>query len=416
MNVRAGRSNTTPRDSALAGTEEGRATSEEWMGRVLVVALFITLLAGDFAVGGIEVRWLALSSLVVGVIAWRTVERSAIVGRRGLLPLVMLVTTLVYLAITSQWTPPGIATAPAMADLVVLCLMMVLTFSISSHLSSTALNCLWPWVFWISIVYWLVGALTTSDVQGRWSVPGGGPNVFVRVMGLGILAALFLWTQSRRPAAAALGIPILVVGALFSGSRGGVLSIIIMLVAYVLLRRPLSTKARRRSLIVIIGGGAIALLVIGRESRARLQQRFIESVFDEHYTSGRGQITAEAIDMFNAHFLRGNGIESVKAAAGNYAHNLFVSIGAEGGLVGLALICATLASFALAIGRLRTLDPSTVYFMLGGTFILLASMFSGYYYDTRFAWFFLLLACAAKDSWRPCAAVRPYAAIAASTS
>ena len=100
----------------------------------------------------------------------------------------------------------------------------------------------------------------------------------------------------------------------------------------------------------------------------------------------------------------GAGLDGYYAEIGHgltieYPHNFFVASAAEGGLVGISLLLV--ATWHLVRAALHTKPMSTegLFLLLAGGFVMFASMFSGDYYDSRMAWFFLGLA--AVEGLRP---------------
>lgn len=81
-----------------------------------------------------------------------------------------------------------------------------------------------------------------------------------------------------------------------------------------------------------------------------------------------------------------------------YAHNIFLSSLAEGGIVGFFLILCFFAMFLISVRR--SLGESRVLLLASvSIFFLLQSQVSGDYYDSRLFWIFAMLAAA--DSRRP---------------
>jgi len=137
---------------------------------------------------------------------------------------------------------------------------------------------------------------------------------------------------------------------------------------------------------------------------AFLNERFIQQTLVQGYSSGRVSISEQVIGLFQEHIWFGVGLDGYYGLLGQYSgteypHNLFLASAAEGGLLGVTLVAvAVIALIRVALKR-RPLSLNTLFAGLAGILLLVASQFSGNYYDSRMMWFFFVLA--AVDNARP---------------
>lgn len=358
----------------------------------IVTGLYVSALAGNQEVLGLEARLLTLPLLCfAALVACLYPTRSPVVR-----PMVGWVVALcLWLAVTGTWSAPSANVAGVTTDIAYLGGFVVLAAVIVSALPSSAFNWLW-WLLYFTAVLFAVSALILGTVteQGRLAAFGGGPNVFVRIVGMGVVAtaALVLPNPSGRWILLA-PMPVLAVAALLSGSRGGAIAIFIAFaaLAWIVVRH--GTRAMRRALVT----GLVAALVVSYFTvwpvvQDYVQQRFFQVTLVDRYSSGRGDIIGLAIDLFGDNLLFGAGIDSIAAETGGrfvHAHNLFLNAAVEGGLVALLLLIGALVSGVRAAHAKGSVLASM--WLVAATLIFTSSMFSGGWYDSRFVWFFLIV-------------------------
>jgi O-antigen ligase len=114
------------------------------------------------------------------------------------------------------------------------------------------------------------------------------------------------------------------------------------------------------------------------------------------YLADRDTIFLTAWEGFSSNIVGGIGIGTYVGPFGElYPHNIALSFAVDGGIV-------SLVGFVLVvmwpIARiLRTKDAWAIGALSAGLFFLVASLFSGTYYDARFVWVFLLLGLLCAD-------------------
>lgn len=380
----------------------GELRSIDRYGRFVLLAVFVVLLGGRFTfdrLGPFPAWDLRLGALVVaGVLClvWATVAREKTPAVR-VGPLAgWFAAWIAWMALSAFWAPPGARVGAALLDLAVMAALVAIGWGAAARVHPRVLGALW-WALFITGLLYLAGAAAAGpDVQGRYSAFGGGPNVFVRVMALAVLSALFL-AITRRHHWALWGILPFLYGAYLSGSRGGLLA----LVAVVLVGgRPLVRRVPSKvwgSLAVFTFAAALLAPFATWSWLGVMRERFVEQTFEQGYDSGRSEILDRALQVFNEHLWIGSGLDGYYALQGygatfEYPHNLVVASAAEGGLVAVGLVVGALVAGAVQLRQARPLPADALGFALCALFMLVASMFSGDYYDSRFLWFFLGLA------------------------
>jgi O-antigen ligase len=394
-------------------------------GRWALLVVFLVLLGGRFTLGRLgddlpawDLRWAGLALVGLLCLVWATAARERTTAAR-LGPLAGWFTAwALWMAVTAFWAPAGARVSAFLLDLGFLLVLVWAGWGVAARVHPRVLHSLWWWLYAAGWVYLAAALASGPGVQGRYSAFGGGPNVFVRVMALAILATLFLAVAQRRHWTLVGLLPFLY-GAYMSGSRGGLLAlaVVVLVGGMPLLRRASSATLGTLAL----GGLAVALLVpfVYDPAWSRfLQERFVDETFRQGYDSGRGEITEKTLQLFGEHLWTGAGLDGFHMLQGplrtfEYPHNLVLASAAEGGLVGLVLVLgAVLAGWLTLRGR-RPLDTHALGFGLAALFVLVASMFSGDYYDSRLLWFFLGLAviAARRTSLEQGRAPRPPAAV-----
>lgn len=372
-------------------------------GQAVLLIVFICLLGGRFTLDRVSPGLPALDLRVAGLAValsmfglWVAAARDRMAGpvRVGA-GLYWFLAWCGYMALSSLWATDGARISTYLPDLGLLAAFILLGIAVLGRLSRQATTVVWRWLYGLGFIYFAGALAAGPDAQGRYAAFGGGPNVFVRVMVLATIAALFLAARSGRLRALLVGVPIFLVGAVLSGSRGGLLAFAVVLLVGLapLLRR----LPRGSALLAVAGAGAMvatAPVVLGASIQQTLAERFIQQTLEQHYSSGRTEIIASSWGLFEQHPFIGVGLDGFYAEVGRslgfeYPHNLVVAAAVEGGLLGLLLVSAALLAFGWSTLQHRPLCRESLFALLAGLYLLGASMFSGDYYDSRFVWFFL---------------------------
>lgn len=305
-----------------------------------------------------------------------------------------------WLLLSAFWAP---APHKELPDIFTLLLLGTVTFLVARSLREQMLPIMWWSFFLLGLVFVIGGFTTTWTTPNRMSAFGGGPNVFVRYMDLGMIAALYLTLRYQRMFFLA-GLPIFFACAVLSGSRGGLVA---AFAAAVFLGGYLSVK-KQRKVLAVCGGltvvGVLLCLVIPQLRNLFMRlviNRFFKLTLVDRYSSGRDEIADQAVELISKHPVGGVGLGGYAfyyqdATGIQHPHNLFLTTITETGPIGLILVLILLVTIWLSFWqRLRTATFGVVCAMASSIAIFLCSMFSGYYLDSRLIWFFAIVALCA---------------------
>ena len=374
----------------------------------LLTALFVVALAGRFSLDRVglptygvpDLRVPGCILLVLGTLGWYA-RRWA----RGLRPawpppMVLLFTALIGVQLVSAlWAPPGARLGKVGWDLAVLLVLVLAAMVLSADDPARAARVLLVLMLAAALVYALGAILTGPQALGRYSAFGGGPNVFVRVVCLGTIAAVTLGA-ARRGWLLLMPVPLLAAAALLSGSRGGLVALVGAAVAFLVLFAP---RIRLGYLIAVGAVGTLGtwavwtLLTRGAAATAvattMAGNRYSISGVQQGGFSDRRMLFSWAGRLFLDHPVSGAGLDGFYATfdVGD-PHNYLLALAAEGGIVAVGLALAA----ALACWRggrpWAAASREQIGCAVAAVYVAVASSFSGDYYDTRFLWIFAVVA------------------------
>ena len=193
---------------------------------LLVSGLTFTMLAGNFHVPGtdFEARYALLAGLLVVAVAMPDAPEPRPIG----LIAGPLYAWAGWLALSRLWSPNNDA-GYVVGELLFLIAVLAVAVHAARTVEYRSLDLVWTLFVGVGALYFLIALVSETTVQGRLAVPGGGPNVFARVMVIAAIAAVVLAIQ-RRVVWPMCFVLLFAVGAVMSGSRGGVLGGLIVVV------------------------------------------------------------------------------------------------------------------------------------------------------------------------------------------
>ncbi|GGN10674.1 O-antigen ligase [Actinoplanes campanulatus] len=374
---------------------------------LVVLLAFVVTLAGRFTLtrAGLDipilndVRVPLFLILLLGLVleASRVGPRPA-EGGQALLGILLLFG---YQGLSVLWVPPGSVTGPGLGDLCAITGVLVIYFNLAAWDRDRVTEMTFKMFYVAAWIYFLAGATGLGrDVTGRWAAFGGGPNVFIRLMIMGVFTSFYLYLRSGDKLTWLVPIPVFLFGAIASGSRGGLISFgITVAVALLAIRPRLNIDRIAKPLALMVAVTAILVVTAGPSIADFVRTRFLEGTVEQGYTSDRDVLFQMALQIFWQRPLLGTGLNGFHTIADlgsgeSYVHNLPLSVAAEGGFVGLAL----LALAWLILWQAYTAVPKSErslearFAAYCGIFMGATSLFSGDYYDARLMWIFLLLA------------------------
>jgi len=320
--------------------------------------------------------------------------------------LVALALFFLYQVGSAVWAPAGARVGETSLDIV---LVATLTFALYAHARRQPLvvarRALW-FFYVVSVVFALGGlALSNPGAQGRYAAFGGGPNIFVRFEVLGIIAAVALVAVGGKRWIL-LPTPLLVVGAVLSGSRGGLVAFLV-----VGLGAAIALRGRARRLILRGFAAVFAVVLVAYAfsfGSGLIETRFVEQTVEQGYTSDRVQIWGDTLHLAVDNPIVGAGLDGYYGLVGrhvgmDYPHNYLLAVVGEGGLIGVTLLVLALTLWLRTVrtGQNRAVEGQAL--LASAAFVAIASAFSGGYYDARLAWIFAALAAAMFTSPPPAA-------------
>jgi len=296
-----------------------------------------------------------------------------------------------YMLISIFWAPDTQASAKHVVSLILLSILMLISSTVFSFSFEANVLIFLKLIYWTAIIFSVGGVFGPSTDETRMAAFLGGPNVFVRWMSSGVFCSVYFWLV-RRDLRWLAPVPIFLACIVLSGSRGGMISflltsifLLVLLVYYRYLR------LGRVVIFLLIFSIFIGVVVQNQRVSEMWTTRFIELTLDSGYLSGRDQFLISAWEMFLDSPFLGVGADGFKQISelSEYPHNILLTFASEGGLVALVL-------FSVALGKaiVRWFRPKTllqVFCFIQALFYLIASLFSGYYYDARLMWLFMLL-------------------------
>jgi O-antigen ligase/polysaccharide polymerase Wzy-like membrane protein len=377
--------------------------------RVVMGLFLLTMISGEFGLQRIypEYDWLGdfgyprtyLTLLLIIIVLGNEYTRAADEPRSPSMVkwFSWVVALHIYLAASVCWAPPPERGSLArVLSVVALSLLLWVALRIFRDVPEEKIKLAFELLFFIAIAYAAAGLMGTNE-NGRMAMAYGGPNVFVRVMVTGIFASAYLTAKNRRLAWLA-PIPVFFACAVASGSRGGLLSLLLSVPLFVL------AFGNRQYFKVAGVLCVVALLIVVRYDLMADTRfgdwmtpftRYVQiggSPLDAEIDFGlRGILWTTAHDTFLAHPIFGDGMVDTATSSqiDAHPHNLVLATARDGGLVGLFLLLVPSVFLCRRWFSEKTIEHKMCFAL--GSFYFFESMFSGTYYDARFMWLFLLL-------------------------
>lgn len=389
--------------SSLGLAPAGVVRRQEILGCVAAFVAYVCILSGNFALpllgAKLEIRFFLLVLSLLFWVLWRSTSARLNVEYRPSGYVWILWGGLSFMILSALLGPDPFGA-----------LDQILGFITAGFSVSVIVNVLntyprmigrvFPVLLVVGYLYAVAAIVSGPGLQGRYSAFGGGPNVFGRIVGFALIA-LIVYVTLRRKYWLLLTLPLPVMALVLSGSRGAMLSAAIAAAAVgILLLR--SYKFPQLIMMFVMLASMLMLMVeFAPPSVTNIfEQRIVEQTLGQGYDSGRSELYDVAWRMFEENPIFGVGVGgyfalfgSTTASGFEYAHNIVLQILAETGLIGFALV---LLPLLVIVGRSLFRRPQTVESagIFGLTLVIIvSSMFSGGYYDFRYAWLFTGILC-----------------------
>jgi O-antigen ligase len=303
---------------------------------------------------------IGLAAVGVGALSLIATGRLRRPGTVVVLSLLFMGTTL----LTLLWTISGPASIQQVATYVQLLGLVWLVWQFAGGLeaqrSLMVAYILGAYVSFVELFRNLAAGQTVA--KHRYSASNFDPNDLGLTLAIGIPLAWYLFMNRRglTRVIAAVYLPLAVVGILVTASRGGVVVGILALsiVPLTMGRRSLRTAVVMAALLCATVIGAALFVPETSWKRVTTTQRELE----DGTLSGRLTIWNAGASAFSEHMLVGAGAGAFDRAVepyigpGNTAHNVFLAIAVEQGILGIVAFGALLVACGFAIARMPAVE------------------------------------------------------------
>ncbi|MBA2458079.1 MAG: O-antigen ligase family protein [Gemmatimonadales bacterium] len=205
---------------------------------------------------------------------------------------------------------------------------------------------------------------TQAAALRRFAAGGGDPNDLAMVLALGVPMAWYLGMTYRQPVLAwvcRVYLPLAVVAIGLTGSRGGMVATTVALLTVPLSMTRLSPGRLAMSMAMLGVAGALAVAYVPDTIVQRLLT--IGSELEGGRIGGRGKLWEAGLEAFVHKPVAGYGtghyrqaIFPILAGASQVAHNSYISVLVEQGIVGFLLYMTMLLSVFRAVLKLPVLE------------------------------------------------------------
>lgn len=377
--------------------------------RFTTVVIYLVLLAGQFSLNRlgssidlpIPLNGL-LTILAIALCGYPVIAEIGRVSRPGrkLTGFRYVVAFMVSLGLSGLWASEHSGQSTEYWNIVCLGVLLVLLRGCLTLSPRTTTDTLMVMSAVAGTIYAVAG-LAAVGGSARIAAFGGGPNVFARVTGLGIVGVIYLVTMRKKSWWIGIALLPLASATVLSGSRGAMLGALVAVFVMGVALDGVAWRRLLRTLLLASPALLVSYYLWGSLVLKTITERVFLLTVNEHYTSGRDDLWSQASQMFKDRPLIGWGLESFSNRYQTYPHNLFLQTAAEAGLIGLIPLVLAFVAWIVHILKVRARTPLVVGPLAGAALVFVASMFSGGYFDSRFMWVFALLAMANQRELRP---------------
>lgn len=236
-----------------------------------------------------------------------------------------------------------------------------------------------------------------GEAMRRFAAGGGDANELAMILALALPMAWYLGMTSRRPLlrwAYRAYLPVGLVALGLTGSRGGMLTSVVALMIVPLTMARLSAGRRAVAITLLVISGAVAATFVPDTLIQRLATTGTE-VTGEGGLSGRYRIWRAGLKAFAQKPVVGWGTSSFRGATSPWmgtqpkvAHNSFLSVLVEEGIIGFVLFMTMFWAVLLAVLRLPQLERRFALVLLAA---LLVAMMPLTWEDRKSVWVILAI-------------------------
>jgi O-antigen ligase len=244
---------------------------------------------------------------------------------------------------------------------------------------------------------------TQAGALKRFAAGGADPNDLAMILAIGLPMAWYLGLTYRQPLLRWLCrgyVPLCVAAIALTGSRGGMIATTVGLLVIPFCMTRLSPGRMVSAVLVLLAAGGLAVMYTPDTLIQRLASTGTE--LGGGRIGGRGKLWKAGLEAFAEQPIIGYGTGLFREAitpmlgdAAQVAHNSFISVLVEQGLVGLFLFLGLLGAVVMAAWRLQHLERRFALVLLGTMFVAMLPLT---WEDRRAVWVVLTtvlgLACA----------------------
>jgi O-antigen ligase len=206
--------------------------------------------------------------------------------------------------------------------------------------------------------------LRTGEAMRRFAAGGMDPNDLAMTLALAVPIAWYLGITSPRTLhrwIARAYLPIGLLAVILTGSRGGMVTALVGLLIIPLTMTRLSPGRLAAAVVLLAAAGGLAVTYVPENIVARLESTGTE--VEDARLGGRFKLWVAGVRAFMKQPVMGYGtsgfIPAIKPELGpraQVAHNSFLSVLVEEGLIGLLLYCTMIVTVFLAVRRMPMLE------------------------------------------------------------
>jgi O-antigen ligase len=235
-----------------------------------------------------------------------------------------------------------------------------------------------------------------AEALRRFAAGGADPNDLAMVLALALPIAWYLGMTYRQPLlrwVCRAYLPVAVVAIGLSGSRGGMVATTVALLVVPLSMTRLSPGRLATAMVMLAVAGALAVAYVPETLVERLST--IGTELEGGRIGGRGKLWKAGLQAFAYYPVAGYGTGHFKSAItpilggmSQVAHNSFISVLVEQGLVGFLLYMAMFVSVFRSVMKLPTLERRYTLVLLA---TLVVAMLPLTWEDRRAVWVILAI-------------------------
>jgi O-antigen ligase len=378
---------------------------------MLVGGFSLSRLGPSFADVGLlgEVRLIATVSAAFLVALAVQCGQVETISSRGTVKWIMAVCGLhLFTLLTWMWSAKTDFSIQQSYELMLLIAALLVAYHLFSQEPVRALQLIFVAFWGLAIIFCLLGILSSGGLSGDLAAVGAGGIGSARLLGMGVIFSLVLFLRTNS-VLHLIPLPVFMMGMMLSGSRASILALGFSVLFLWMCRAKIaaSTWVSGRRAFVMFAMFTIVMvtvLVAVPASRAALVAFALSNINVTGgdassagiYLADRDTIFLTAWDGFSSNILSGSGIGTYVGPFGElYPHNIALNFAVDGGIVSLVGFFLVVSWPVVRI--IRTADAWAIGALSAGLFFLVASFFSGTYYDARFVWVFLLLGLLCSD-------------------